>query len=375
MNNPNLIKLEQLPDLLLTNTPLIDVRAPVEFVKGSIPGSINLPILNDDERAQIGTMYKTEGQDAAVALGHRLVSGSNKQEKINHWIQFIKSNPNCVIYCFRGGMRSQITQQWLKELGYDRPIIHGGYKAVRNYLSTQTEDFAVKNNFLTLTGPTGSGKTNLLHEISNQFAMIDLENIAQHRGSAFGSTTKPQPSQIDFENKLSVNIMQLNSNKILNKKTVFIEDESALIGRCMVPKTLYDKYREAPVLWLDEPIENRVQNIFAEYILQTEIGSAVSDVNKTELAQNVFKKYYKAVNAISKKLGGLRSNEITQLIENSEKEFLETKNLTSNCLWIEKLLSYYYDPIYLDNLERRKVKISFRGNYKNCVDFIHKNCN
>ncbi|PTT62477.1 tRNA 2-selenouridine(34) synthase MnmH, partial [Pseudomonas sp. HMWF007] len=122
-------------DIFLNDRPLMDARAPVEFHKGAFPGVINLPLMNDIERQRIGTCYKQHGQQAAIELGHQLVSGTVKAERIQAWADFARAHPDGLIYCFRGGLRSQITQQWLHdEAGIDYPRVGGGYKAMRTFL-------------------------------------------------------------------------------------------------------------------------------------------------------------------------------------------------------------------------------------------------
>ena len=118
-------------DLALLQRPLIDVRAPIEFAAGALPGAINLPLMDDDERREVGIRYKHAGQASAVELGNRLVSGESREARLVAWEQAIKAAPDSVIYCFRGGMRSKISQQWLAERGYPLPRIRGGWKAMR----------------------------------------------------------------------------------------------------------------------------------------------------------------------------------------------------------------------------------------------------
>ncbi|MBA2405769.1 MAG: tRNA 2-selenouridine(34) synthase MnmH, partial [Bdellovibrionales bacterium] len=149
-NDPELLK------LFLADTPLIDVRAPVEFHEGSIPHSINLPIMNDDERKQVGTCYKEQGQTAAIKLGHELVNGEIKASRVKAWSEAIKSQPQTQVFCFRGGLRSQISCQWLKENGIDRTPISGGYKRMRRFFLSQLEE-APLLPMMRLSGLTGSG--------------------------------------------------------------------------------------------------------------------------------------------------------------------------------------------------------------------------
>ncbi|MBY0410253.1 MAG: tRNA 2-selenouridine(34) synthase MnmH, partial [Burkholderiaceae bacterium] len=126
--------------IFLNDVPMMDVRAPVEFGQGAFPGVANLPLMNDEERHKVGTCYKQNGQDAAIALGHRLVSGAPKQERIAAWAAFAQAHPHGVLYCFRGGLRSQTSQQWLhSEAGIDYPRVIGGYKAMRTFLLETTQ--------------------------------------------------------------------------------------------------------------------------------------------------------------------------------------------------------------------------------------------
>lgn len=327
-----MIKLTDFESLLLSKTPLIDVRAPVEFAEGSLPGSTNLPLMTDQERHEVGLMYKSQGQQAAIELGHQFVSGKVKEERIQKWIQFITQNPGTVIYCFRGGLRSRITQQWLKEAGYNVPLIEGGYKAVRRFLLDAMDEILPRLHFQIIGGPTGSGKTPY---VRSQRHFIDLESLAHHRGSAFGSyTDQPQPSQIDFENRLVVEILKLKNVA----DPVYLESESRMIGRCALPPAFYEKMLQSPRQEISRPVHERVENIFQEYILHSPIG--------LKKEPDHFDHLQKSLDSIAKKLGGLRHKEISQDLSLSRSEFLKDGSLHSNKIWIEKLLLWYYDPLY-----------------------------
>lgn len=355
---------------------MIDVRAPVEFQQGSLPGAINLPILNDVERALIGTTYKQKGQDEAVKLGYELVSGAVKEERVHAWSQAVQAQPNTVIYCFRGGKRSQITQQWLKEIGIERPIIEGGYKAVRGFLTSELDRYSLTHSFRVLTGATGSGKTSFLEELKNDVGSVDLEKIARHRGSAFGSMGVPQPTQIDFENQLSLSLIKLEAKYPADFQPL-VEDESRLIGSCYLPGTFFKSIRSSSVIWIDEPLEKRIDNIFKDYIENSPIGLAVESAprcaEENEILQNealaLFERYKNAVKAITRKLGGLRSQEVLTDLTFAESEFLKSGDLVANKVWIEKLMSWYYDPMYNDSLEKRQTEILFKGSYEACLAF------
>lgn len=363
----NNVELENLKKLFISDTPFIDVRAPVEFKQGSLPGAVNFPILNDEERALVGTTYKQKGQEEAVRLGYQLISGEVKTARLEAWKSFIAAHPNTVLYCFRGGKRSQITQQWLNEAGVQRPLIVGGYKRARQFLMEQIDAFSSAHEVLVLSGPTGSGKTHLIQDLAD-YPSIDLEGLAHHRGSAFGGMAHPQPTQIDFENLLSVQIMKYTERFPQGPK-LLVEDESRLIGRVHLPTSFFESMRRSSVVWLEEPLEARVDNIFKDYILDSAIGLAVEGVPRcaeemqilrTE-ALAVFAKYKRSLAAIQRKLGGLREQEILRDLETAELDFLNRNEIQSNRVWIEKLLIYYYDPLYLGSLQRRQVKVAFRG--------------
>lgn len=336
---------------------MIDVRSPVEFAQGHLPGAVNLPILNNDERALIGTTYKNQGRDVAVELGYRLISGDVKAQRLDAWKSYIETHPHAVIYCFRGGLRSQITRQWLAEAGIRRPLVLGGYKSVRQFLIQAVEKFTKESEVLLISGPTGSRKTRLLRSASPYHPAIDLEAIAKHRGSAFGASGEEQPSQTDFENIVAVKLLKLQSR--WSTGPFIIEDESRLIGRNAIPMALFEKMRRSPAVWVEEPFEVRVENIFQDYILHARRP-------KLEL----FAQFKKAVLSIQKKLGSERAAEMTSLIEAAEAEYLSSGLLEKNKRWIELLLTYYYDPMYMQSIDKRQVRIVFKGSGSDCENYL-----
>ena len=145
--------------LLLDDIPMIDARAPAEFVTGALPSSINLPLMSDDERHQVGLRYKNNGQQSAIELGYKLIHGEIKQQRVDAWRAFMAANPNGVLYCARGGLRSQLTQEWLAEAGVECPKVEGGYKSLRRFLHQYLMDYCATNMFTILSGMTGTGKT------------------------------------------------------------------------------------------------------------------------------------------------------------------------------------------------------------------------
>ncbi len=381
LHNPN-IGIDDLIALFSADTPLIDVRAPIEFAQGSLPGSINLPILNDEERARVGTTYKLQGSDAAVRLGYDMISGAVKQNRLQQWLDFVNNNPHTVLYCFRGGKRSQITQQWLREAGIERPLITGGYKMARRFLISTIDHFSDRHTLLVVTGPTGSGKTRLLQAIGASHPVLDIEAIARHRGSAFGGLPVPQPTQIDFENRLAISLLKLQHTN--RSKSVVVEDESRHIGKVYLPASFFTPMRSSEIVWVDEPFATRIDNIFKDYIIDSAIGQAQSahQIQQSSVANTVnmeilynqalqlFEKYRQALTMISKKLGGQRYQEISVDLEHAQSEWMHRNDIQSNRIWIEKLVKYYYDPLYLDSLQRRQVNPCFRGSGQEVVSYL-----
>ncbi len=163
-------------NLFLNDVPLMDVRAPVEFAKGSFPSAENAPpLMNDEERHRVGICYKEKGQDKAIELGgHQLVSGDIKAQRIEAWKRFVARHPEGgYLFCFRGGgLRSRLTQQWIRDSGIDYPLVKGGYKALRRFLIDSLEAQIESGQFRILSGRTGTGKTRVLMQLPNP---VDLE--------------------------------------------------------------------------------------------------------------------------------------------------------------------------------------------------------
>ena len=226
---------------------MIDVRSPLEFERGAFPNAVNLPLLFDTERHEIGKMFKNAGKDAAINLGNELVCGESKARRLGNWQKFLQENPSAVVYCFRGGIRSQTFQQWLKDM--DVPLVEGGYKALRRYLIDTIETVTASSELMIIGGKTGSAKTHLLNTLNFS---IDLEGLANHRGSAFGRRIQGQPSQINFENQLGIALLKLPFE---NTQQLFLEDESRSIGSLSIPKEFHDKMTASPIAMLEESLE------------------------------------------------------------------------------------------------------------------------
>ena len=187
--------------MLLIDKKTIDVRSGHEYKKGTIPNSISMPILDDDQHKLVGIDYKKNGKESAISLGTNLVSGEKKQKLIEDWINVIKKHGIEYIFCKRGGLRSKTAKKWLREKNVNIKILKGGYKAYRKEIVKAHENLSnYKGNWFIITGFTGSGKTSIIRDLSSS---IDLEDLAKHRGSTFGALIEAQPSQQNFENKLT----------------------------------------------------------------------------------------------------------------------------------------------------------------------------
>lgn len=337
--------------------PLIDVRAEGEFANGAFPCATNLPILNDYERNEVGICYKQRGAVEAETLGHQLVSGHVKEARINAWTQFIDQYPGARLYCFRGGKRSAIATEWLAASGYAIERIPGGYKAMRRYLLEQFENLPP---LIVISGQTGVGKTELLVKLENT---IDLEARAHHRGSAFGSQLEPQPAQIDFENRVAVDILKADANKPL-----YVEDESRLIGKLNLPVPLFEHMNRAPLILLEDTISNRVNRIHQEYVMER--WQAYQRVNgDDDTAHALLAEYLNgALDAIQKRLGGARHKELKRIL-NEALVKQRTGNFELHKQWIKHLLREYYDPMYSYQLDKKRQRIILIGTHDEILDW------
>lgn len=361
---------EDYESLFLNDTPMFDTRAPIEFKKGAFPHTVSLPLMTDIERAKVGTSYKRDGQEAAIKLGHRLVSGKTKEERMALWLDFANKNPNGYLYCFRGGLRSHTTQAWLAEAGCHYPLVKGGYKAMRRFLIDRLDsicdaavDAAQPEKFYIVAGQTGAAKTDLLLKFDNT---IDLEGLANHRGSAFGKRAAGQPSQIDFENNLAVQFLRQHHKS--PNTPIFLEDESHLIGRCAMPLKLRSAMHESPIVVVEADLESRVEHSFRNYILQKLaewqewVAIQTGDEGEQKSAFELFtEELQKSMFNIRKRLGGVRHQQLTTMLDDALSAH-QAGNDSLHREWIRVLLHEYYDPQYDYLLEQRKDRIVFRGN-------------
>ncbi len=350
--------------LFLNDAPLLDVRAPVEFAKGSFPGAVNIPLLNDEERHRVGTTYKEEGQEAAVALGHQLVSGDIKAARLAQWQDFVRQHPQGYLFCFRGGLRSHITQQWLGEAQTPYPLVKGGYKALRRFLIDTFDHLVATRKFFVISGRTGTGKTMVISQLENA---VDLEALANHRGSSFGRRIAGQPSQINFENALAIKLLKVC---YAGENPVFIEDESQLVGRCALPQSLLSGMRAWPIIVLEDTLENRIANVQKDYV--TDMLAEHQSAYGAD-GFSVFAEFLQAsLLRISKRLGGERYKELQALMANALVMQRETGAETLHRLWIYELLTHYYDPMYDYQLSQKESRVVFRGDRAAVLDWCRK---
>ena len=353
--------------LFLEDVPMMDARAPVEFAKGAFPGVVNLPLMNDLERQKVGTCYKQHGQQAAIELGHQLVSGKVKAERIQAWIDFTRANPDGYIYCFRGGLRSLLVQQWLKtEAGIDYPRVTGGYKAMRHFLLETVEQAAEKDNFILVGGMTGTGKTEVLARLNDG---VDLEGIANHRGSSFGKRATPQPAQIDFENALAIRLLKMQA---AGARQFVLEDEARLVGRCSIPLPLFQGMQRYPLVWLEDSVEGRVTRILKDYVIDL-CSEFVVELGDQQVGFNAFaERLRQSLANISKRLGGEGYKRLAEIMDQALAEQAGTGSVELHREWIEALLREYYDPMYAYQRQNKASRIEFAGEQDAVVEFLRQ---
>ena len=361
---PELPLTDDFKSIVLNRTPLIDVRAPAEFANGAFPNAVNLPLMNDEERHLIGIRYKEEGNAAAVKLGHELVSGEIKQSRIRAWSDLMASKPDAMLYCFRGGQRSKISQEWLSESGKGITRLKGGYKAFRNYLIDETERSTERFKPIVLGGRTGSGKTILLKKVQNS---IDLEALANHRGSSFGRKIIPQPTQINFENALAYDLIQKLEK---GYEHLVFEDEGKNVGNIYIPKVLAAYLAEAPRIILEASTQERVETTFKEYVVDAQTMYQEAGLNDPLKAW--VEDIYNAMDRIMKRIGSERHREVSAIFDNAVHEQNKSGSLEAYKEWAEYLLREYYDPMYDYQIEKRSSQIDFRGSDEEILAYLEK---
>jgi tRNA 2-selenouridine synthase len=297
------------------NLPVIDVRSPAEFHQGHIPGAINLPLFDNEERAIVGTIYKNSGRDAAVLKGLEL-AGPKLAGFIKKLHQLAPQR-EILVHCWRGGMRSEHMSWLFDQAGFRTALLDGGYKSYRKFIR---QSFFNDAKIVVIGGFTGSGKTDILHQlaISGEQA-LDLEMLACHKGSVFGALGQgAQPTNEQFENNIYQQWQAFNQ-----KKRIWIEDESRSLGSVIIPDPLFEQMSRAPLIVLEISKDDRIRRLVKEY----------AEFDKAFLRDALLK--------ISEKLGGTRMKEALEALEKND--FYQ----------VTKLVLNYYDKAYLHAVSRR----------------------
>lgn len=296
--------------------PIIDVRSPGEFAQGHIPGAVNIPLFDNEERARVGTKYKQVSKEAAILLGLDIVG-----PKMSGFVKGAKKlslNGQVMVHCWRGGMRSGSFAWLLNTTGLKVATLQKGYKAYRTEV---LQSFEKPLHLMVLGGRTGSGKTNLLKEIARcGEQVIDLEGLAHHKGSSFGAIGEmPQPTTEQFENDLHAAMQKLDL-----EKRIWVEDESLNVGSVRLPMPFYEQMRKAPVIFIDVPKEVRIRHLVQDY----------TGYNHQLLEQ--------ALVRIKKRMGGLHFQEALEAL--TAKEYAKVADLSL----------IYYDKAYLFGISKRE---------------------
>lgn len=301
---------------LSKSIPIVDARSESEFESGHIPIAHNIPILNNEQRKIVGTLYKQNGREAAVYKGLELL-GPNMSTRLKQGVK-IAQNGQVLVHCWRGGMRSEFFAFLLKFYGLQPILLKGGYKSFRGKVH---DTFNNSLQIIVLGGRTGSGKTILLEklkELGEQ--IIDLEQLANHRGSSFGGLgMEVQPTQEQFENDLYDCLSKLDPNRI-----VWIEDENRTIGRIVIPEAIWSQMKSAKKIYLDRDFDERIDQIMTDY----------SGFSKENLIHSM--------NRIGKRLGPQHVKKAIEYLENGEiREAF-------------KMALVYYDKAYIYGLGKSK---------------------
>lgn len=326
-----------------TKLPLIDVRSPGEYVKGHIPGAVNIPLFSDAERAHVGTVYVRNSKEKATEIAYSYIN-----PKLDDFITQSRIVAPCgkaVIHCWRGGMRSHSFALHLTNNGFsDVDVINGGYKAYRNYV---LNSFSSPFDLRIVGGYTGSGKTQVIKYLQHLgHQAVDLESLASHKGSAFGGIGQAeQPSTEQFENNLFEKWQQLD-----HTRPIWLEDESRNIGGVNIPPGLFEQMLRSPLYFLDIPKEKRAMHLVGEY------AGADPELLAGTLHQ------------LTKRLGGQNTKDAIQFL--NERKFYEVAMLTL----------HYYDKSYRKGMSYRNqnnisiIKVNHVDAIKN-TDIIVKQAN
>jgi tRNA 2-selenouridine synthase len=333
---------------LTTGARGLDVRSEGEFAQGALPEFSNVPVLRNDHRHLVGLAYKQRGPSVARALGYELVEPL-REDLVKRWRSVVEDAPASerLLVCWRGGLRSSSVAEALAQAGVGGVRVEGGYKAMRHVLVAAAED---PPPLVVLSGLTGSGKTDLLREIPNA---LDLEGFANHRGSAFGlDVDAVQPAQQTFENRIGFAIRSQPGPRV-------VEDESAMIGRNVVPQGFRARMTASPLVVMNVPLEERARQSFEEYIVTPSrvFGRARAHEHVAT-----------GVRAVGSRLGGLRTREILDaLTEAFAAPDLDFERFAPTII---RMLTEYYDPMYEFGRTRRPRVVEFSGTRAEVKDYL-----
>ncbi len=356
-----------LAEIFLGDRPMMDVRAPVEFEQGAFPRAQNLPLLTDEERHRVGIRYKEAGQAAAIELGYRLVDEGEKARRIERWQAFAQAHPEGVLYCFRGGLRSRLTQQMLFEAtGIRYPRVAGGYKGLRRFLLNSIEELSPTAPLIMLGGRTGVGKTPFLFRFERY---IDLEGRARHKGSAFGREPVPQPTPIDFENQIAIDLLRLRHDAA--EAAILVEDEGKMVGARQVPPSLFERMSRSPLVVIERPIEERVEQSLKDYIIDLEAGYRETlGTGAAGAEPHVREHILGAIDRVAKRLGGVRHRQVRGMAEAALDAWYRQGDREGLRALIRVMLVEYYDPMYDYQLRHKRDRIRFTGSPDEVADWL-----
>ncbi|MGL4873540.1 MAG: tRNA 2-selenouridine(34) synthase MnmH [Clostridium sp.] len=316
----NIVDYEEIMDK--ENVVFVDVRSPKEFNEATIKGAINIPVLLDSEREEVGTLYVRSSVEEARSRGIELIS--KRLPEIFEEFQRLYSGERkrVVIFCARGGMRSSSIHSLLYSLGLRVYKLKGGYKAYRRYINENFNKIIEDVNFITLYGKTGVGKTEYLKELQSKgFDILDLEGAANHRGSLLGSVSIGAcNSQKTFETEVFYALKKRKSN------LVFTEGESKRIGRIIIPDNIWSKIMSSSKVWIEDTLDNRSELLTAEYIQN----------------EDSIKELLEAMDKIKKYLSEKKVEEYKEMIKNGDYK--------EACI---NLMEHYYDPMYLNGFKEK----------------------
>ncbi len=346
---------DDLRRLFYENIPIVDVRTPGECNSNTVPNSINLPLFGDHERQEIKTYLEENISISAIESAEDSIKMLPTPKMITTYETFLKQHPHAVLSCSRDGSRSAMIQHYLLEQT-DRQIsrVDGGFHALHKFLVDESEYLTYKTDIFLLAGKTGCGKTRLLKTLQNT---INLEGLANHRGSAFGPMATEQPSQINFENNLSFAQIQLSRH---HARRTLVEDENQYIGSIHLPKHLYEKMCHAPVILMRVSHQSRLNISLQEYVVD-----ALEEYRTFYDEEQAFFLYRQSVlnnlGKIRTRLGEECYKKLSVLARTALNQQEKTGSVEAHTPWIDALLRDYYDPMYEYLIRNKKDRIIYSG--------------